>query len=94
MNWITWLRGFSIRSRLIACMALVVVIGTIVGVGMSWRLLSLKGEFDSFAQQEFAATQRMAVLFPDPLGPSSVKNCPSGISKLTPRNAATLPRSR
>ena len=62
MNWITWLRGFSIRSRLIACMALVVVIGTIVGVGMSWRLLSLKGEFDSFAQQEFAATQRMADL--------------------------------
>jgi len=62
MNWITWLRGFSIRSRLIACMALVVAIGTIVGVGMSWRLLSLKGEFDAFAQQEFTATQRMATL--------------------------------
>ena len=62
MNWITWLRGFSIRSRLIACMALVVAIGTIVGVGMSWRLLTLKGEFDTFAQQEFTATQRMATL--------------------------------
>ena len=62
MSWITWLRGFSIRSRLIACMALVVAIGTIVGAGMSWRLLSLKGEFDAFAQQEFTATQRMATL--------------------------------
>ena len=61
-NWITWLRGFSIRSRLIACMALVVVIGTIVGAGMSWRLWSLKGEFDSFTHQEFTATQRMATL--------------------------------
>ena len=62
MNWINWLRGFSIRSRLIACMALVVVIGTIVGAGMSWRLMSLKGEFDSFAHEEFTATQRMADL--------------------------------
>ena len=62
MNWIIWLRGFSIRSRLIACMALVVVIGCIVGSGMSWRLLTLKGEFDAFAQQEFTATQRMASL--------------------------------
>src|SRR3989344_2956583 len=57
MNWINWLRGFSIRSRLIACMALVVVIGTIVGAGMSWRLMSLKGEFDNFAREEFTATQ-------------------------------------
>ena len=62
MNWINWLRGFSIRSRLIACMALVVVIGTIVGAGMSWRLMSLKGEFDNFAREEFTATQRMADL--------------------------------
>ena len=62
MKWITWLRGFSIRSRLIACVALVVVIGTIVGVGMSWRLISLKGEFDNFAREEFTATQRMADL--------------------------------
>jgi methyl-accepting chemotaxis protein len=62
MNAITWLRNFSIRSRLLACMALVVVIGSIVGVGMSWQLLSLKGEFDAFTQQEFAATQRMGTL--------------------------------
>jgi methyl-accepting chemotaxis protein len=62
MAWITWLRGFSIRSRLLACMALVVGIGSIVGAGMSWQLLSLKGEFDAFAQQEFAATQRMTTL--------------------------------
>ncbi len=62
MNWITWLRGYSIRSRLIACMALVVVIGSIVGAGMSWRLMSLQGEFDSFAHEEFTATQRMADL--------------------------------
>lgn len=38
MNLITWLRRFSIRSRLITCMVLVVGIGTIVGSGMSWRL--------------------------------------------------------
>ncbi len=62
MNWINWLRGFSIRSRLITCMALVVFIGTIVGAGMSWRLMSLKGEFDSFARDEFTATQNMATL--------------------------------
>lgn len=62
MNWITWLRGFSIRSRLIACMALVVVIGSIVGIGMSWRLVALNGEFDGFAHEEFTATQRMADL--------------------------------
>ena len=62
MNWITWLRGFSIRSRLIACMALVVVIGSIVGAGMSWRLMALSGEFDRFADEEFTATQRMADL--------------------------------
>ena len=62
MNWITWFRGFSIRSRLLACMALVVVIGSIVGVGMSWRLISLDREFDRFAEQEFTATQRMATL--------------------------------
>src|SRR5690606_23472973 len=62
MAWITWLRRFSIRSRLIACMAIVVGIGTIVGCGMSWQLWSLKGEFDDFAQQEFTATQRMASL--------------------------------
>ena len=62
MNWITCLRGFSIRSRLIACMALVVVIGSIVGAGMSWRLMALEGEFDRFAHEEFTATQRMADL--------------------------------
>ena len=62
MTWITWLRGFSIRSRLLACMALVVGIGTVVGGGMSWQLWSLKGEFDAFAQQEFTATQRMTTL--------------------------------
>ena len=62
MTWITWLRGFSIRSRLLACMALVVGIGTVVGAGMSWQLWSLKSEFDAFAHQEFAATQRMTTL--------------------------------
>ena len=62
MNLITWLRKFSIRSRLITCMVLVVGIGTIVGSGMSWQLWSLKGEFDAFTQQEFAAVQRMGKL--------------------------------
>jgi len=62
MNWIVWLRNFSIRSRLLICMGLVVVIGTIVGGGMSWQLLNLKSAFDGFAQQEFAATQHMAAL--------------------------------
>ena len=62
MSWITWLRGFSIRARLIACMALVVVIGSIVGAGMSWRLMVLQGEFDAFTREEFTATQRMADL--------------------------------
>ena len=33
MNLITWLRRFSIRSRLITCMVLVVGIGSIVGSG-------------------------------------------------------------
>ncbi|HEX5358129.1 MAG TPA: methyl-accepting chemotaxis protein [Aquabacterium sp.] len=62
MAWIIWLRGFSIRSRLLACMALVVGIGCSVGGAMSWQLLSLKGELDSFASQEFTATQRMTTL--------------------------------
>ncbi|MFT3857750.1 MAG: methyl-accepting chemotaxis protein [Aquabacterium sp.] len=62
MAWITWLRGFSISSRLMACMALVVGIGTLVGGGMSWQLWSLKSEFNAFAEQEFAATQRMTDL--------------------------------
>jgi methyl-accepting chemotaxis protein len=62
MAWITWLRGFSIRSRLLACMALVVFIGTLVGGGMSWKLWSLQADFDAFTQQEFTATQRMATL--------------------------------
>ena len=62
MNLINWLRRFSIRSRLITCMILVVGIGTIVGSGMSWQLWSLKGEFDAFTQQEFAAVQRMGKL--------------------------------
>jgi len=62
MRLITWLRGYSIRARLLACMALVVAIGSIVGVGTSWQLSQLRGEFDAFATQEFAATQRMSVL--------------------------------
>ncbi|HET6789887.1 MAG TPA: hypothetical protein VFH49_18130, partial [Aquabacterium sp.] len=57
--WITWLRGFSIQSRLLACMALVVGIGCLVGGVTSWQLLKLRGSLESFAQQEFAATQRM-----------------------------------
>ena len=48
MNLITWLRRFSIRSRLITCMVLVVGLGSIVGSGISWQLWSLKGEFDAF----------------------------------------------
>jgi hypothetical protein len=39
------------------------------------------------------ATQRMVVVFPHPLGPSSVKIRPSGISKLTPSTAASRLRS-
>src|SRR5207247_8071040 len=35
------------------------------------------------------AMQRIVVVFPDPLGPSSVKIRPSGISKLTPSTAAS-----
>ena len=62
MNWITWLRNYSIRSRLLICMGLVVAIGTIVGGGMSWQLLKLEDEFTKFAAQEFTATQRMAEL--------------------------------
>jgi len=56
-RWITWLRGFSIRSRLIACMALVVGIGLLVGAGMSAQFYKLQRGLDDFAQQEFAATQ-------------------------------------
>src|SRR5205809_7766756 len=35
------------------------------------------------------AMQRIVVVFPHPLGPSSVKIRPSGISKLTPSTAAS-----
>ena len=62
MAWMTLLRGFSIRSRLLTCMALVVGIGMLVGGGMSWQLLALKGDFDGFTRGEFAATQRMVTL--------------------------------
>ncbi|WP_290869882.1 methyl-accepting chemotaxis protein [Aquabacterium sp.] len=55
-----WLRHFSIRSRLLACMALVVCIGTAVGAGMSLKLTELQGEFEGFASEEFTATQAMA----------------------------------
>ena len=58
-TWITWLRRFSIRSRLLACMALVVVIGLILGAAMSAQLLQLQDSLDGFAEQEFAATQRV-----------------------------------
>ncbi|RZL08466.1 MAG: HAMP domain-containing protein, partial [Rubrivivax sp.] len=60
--WITWLRGFSIRSRLLTCMALVVGIGFAVGGGTSWQLLQLRSNLDDFAEQEFAATQRVGEL--------------------------------
>ena len=60
--WITWLRGFSIRSRLLACMALVVAIGCLVGGATSLQLMRLQGALDSFAEQEFAATQRVGEL--------------------------------
>ncbi|MFN3888628.1 MAG: methyl-accepting chemotaxis protein [Aquabacterium sp.] len=62
MGWITWLRKFSIRSRLIACMVLVVGIGTVVGVGMTLKLHALRGEVEGFASHEFEATQAMAEL--------------------------------
>ena len=61
-SWITWLRGFSIRSRLIACMALVVGIGLLVGGGMSAQFYKLQSGLDEFAQQEFAATQQVGQL--------------------------------
>jgi methyl-accepting chemotaxis protein len=61
-TWITWLRGFSIRSRLLACMALVVAIGTLVGTGTSWQLLQLQGNLDDFAEREFAGTQHVGEL--------------------------------
>jgi len=60
--WITWLRGFSIRSRLLACMALVIGIGSLVGSVTSWQLLQLRNSLEGFSQQEFAATQRMVEL--------------------------------
>ncbi|MCP6412458.1 hypothetical protein NL483_28325, partial [Klebsiella pneumoniae] len=59
---ITWLRGFSIRSRLLACMALVVAIVTLVGTGTSWQLLQLQGNLDDFAEREFAGTQHVGEL--------------------------------
>ncbi|MEY4763967.1 MAG: hypothetical protein RI907_640 [Pseudomonadota bacterium] len=62
MAWMTWLRGFSIRSRLLACMGLVAAIGFTVGGAMTWQLKRLSGEFDRFAGLEFAATQTMASL--------------------------------
>jgi methyl-accepting chemotaxis protein len=62
MAWMMWLRGFSIRSRLVACMALVVGIGCLIGGVMSWQLNRMKAEFDGFATGEFAATQNMARL--------------------------------
>ena len=62
MAWMMWLRSFSIRSRLMACMALVVGIGCLIGAVMSWQLLRIKGEFDGFANQEFAATQQVTNL--------------------------------
>ena len=40
------------------------------------------------------AIHRIAVLFPDPLGPKSVKNSFSATSKLMPRKASTFPWSR
>jgi methyl-accepting chemotaxis protein len=60
--WITWLRGFSIRARLIACMGLVVGIGLLVGSGMTVQLLGLKTSLDDFADQEFMATQKVGQL--------------------------------
>ncbi|MEY4428656.1 MAG: hypothetical protein RLZZ182_1345, partial [Pseudomonadota bacterium] len=61
-SWITWLRGFSIRARLIACMGLVVGIGLLVGGGMTVQLLVLKSSLDGFAEQEFMATQKVGQL--------------------------------
>jgi methyl-accepting chemotaxis protein len=61
-SWITWLRGFSIRSRLMACMALVVGIGLLVGGGMSAQFYKLQNGLDDFARQEFAATQQVGQL--------------------------------
>ncbi len=62
MNWMTWLRGFSIRARLVACVVLVVGIGLSIGGVMSLQLHRIQGEFDSFSQKEFGATQEMARL--------------------------------
>ena len=61
-TWITWLRGFSIRSRLLACMALVVGIGLLVGGGMTAQMARLQSTLNDFATQEFAATQKVGHL--------------------------------
>ena len=62
MPWLWWLRGFSIRSRLLACMALVVGIGVLVGGVMSARLLGLRSDFNAFSGQEFGAVEEMVLL--------------------------------
>ena len=51
----TWLRNFSIRSRLVACMGLVVVIGLLIGAGTTTDLLRLRSGFDALASRDFAA---------------------------------------
>ena len=61
-SWIVWLRSFSIRSRLLVCMALVVGIGSLVGSVTSWQLLALRNSLQGFVQQEFTATQHMVEL--------------------------------
>ncbi|MBI5333533.1 MAG: HAMP domain-containing protein [Burkholderiales bacterium] len=50
-----WLRRFSIRARLILCMALVVLIGLTIGGVMTLDLQRTRGVFDGFVAHEFSA---------------------------------------
>jgi methyl-accepting chemotaxis protein len=50
-----WLRRFSIRARLVVCMALVVLIGLSIGGVMTLDLQRTRGVFDGFVSHEFSA---------------------------------------
>jgi len=50
-----WLRRFSIRARMVLCMALVVLIGLTIGGVMTLDLQRTRGVFDGFVSHEFTA---------------------------------------
>lgn len=54
-----WLRTYSIRARLLTCMALVVAIGMIIGTGTTLDLLRLRKGFEGLTQGELAAVMEM-----------------------------------